>query len=240
MRGEIFTNPVTEMSSFEPLAGEALPGFDWALWVGYKPGVKDNEGATAIEAMADALGRALGGDEAVFSSRLYLLQAPKLSQEGAEAICRELLGQRPDPDLAGDPSGGVGPGSGHRGGDPPGGAGPHPHGQELGHRQRRGAAGALGPAGPVFKPGRRAGDPGLLQRPRGAGPAPDRGPGRPHRRGAGVREPGPLRPLQPQHLWRPLFLPGPGQRREEGGGQPVQGDHQGAPPRSWPRPRTGW
>ncbi len=91
VRAEIFTNPVTEMSSFAPLAGEVLPGFDWVLWVGYKPGVKDNEGATAIEAMSDALGRAFGEDEAVYSSRLYLIEAPKLTQEGAEAICRELL-----------------------------------------------------------------------------------------------------------------------------------------------------
>jgi phosphoribosylformylglycinamidine synthase len=90
-RTAIFTNPVTELSSFEPLAARVLPGFHWALWVGYKPGVRDNEGATAIEAMADALGRGFGEDEAVYSSRLYLLRAPKLGQEGAQAICRELL-----------------------------------------------------------------------------------------------------------------------------------------------------
>ena len=88
---EIFINPVTETGAWEPLAHEVLPGFDWALWVGYKPGVKDNAGATAIEAMADALGRGFGEDEAVFSSRLYLLKAPKLTLEGAQAICRELL-----------------------------------------------------------------------------------------------------------------------------------------------------
>ncbi|MCB2228877.1 MAG: phosphoribosylformylglycinamidine synthase [Desulfarculaceae bacterium] len=91
VRGEIFTNPVTEISSFAPLADQVLPGFDWALWVGYKPGVKDNEGATAIEAMADALGRSFGEDEAVYSSRLFLIEAPKLNQEGAERICRRLL-----------------------------------------------------------------------------------------------------------------------------------------------------
>ena len=91
VRSAIFTNPVTELSSFEPLAAQVLPGFHWALWVGYKPGVRDNEGATAIEAMADALGRGFGEDEAVYSSRLYLLRAPKLSLEGARAICRELL-----------------------------------------------------------------------------------------------------------------------------------------------------
>ena len=88
---KIFTNPVTELSSFSPLAAQVLPGFDWALWVGFKPGVRDNEGATAIEAMTDALGREFGPDEAVYSSRLYLLRAPRLNADGAEAVCAELL-----------------------------------------------------------------------------------------------------------------------------------------------------
>ncbi|MCA1990224.1 MAG: phosphoribosylformylglycinamidine synthase subunit PurS, partial [Desulfarculus sp.] len=57
VRERIFTNPVTEVGSFLPLAGQVLPEFDWALWVGLKPGVRDNEGATALEAMADVLGR---------------------------------------------------------------------------------------------------------------------------------------------------------------------------------------
>ena len=91
VKSSIFTNPVTEASSFKPLAGSVLPGFDWALWVGFKPGVRDNEGATALEAMRDVLGRAFGGDQAVYSSRLYLLKAPKLNRRGAEAVCEELL-----------------------------------------------------------------------------------------------------------------------------------------------------
>ncbi|MGD8561783.1 MAG: AIR synthase-related protein, partial [Desulfarculaceae bacterium] len=91
VRGDIFTNPVTEISSFSPLAGQVLPDFDWALWVGLRPGVRDNEGATALEAMADALGRSLDPGEAVFASRVYLVKAPRLSQEEAELICAELL-----------------------------------------------------------------------------------------------------------------------------------------------------
>ncbi len=91
VRRDIFTNPVTETSSFEPLAAQALPEFDWALWVGLKPGVRDNEGATALEAMADVLGRGFGADQAVYSSRLYLIKAPKLGLEAAQSICRELL-----------------------------------------------------------------------------------------------------------------------------------------------------
>ncbi|MFH1058827.1 MAG: phosphoribosylformylglycinamidine synthase subunit PurS [Pseudomonadota bacterium] len=91
VRARIFTNPVTEVSSFLPLADEVLPDFDWALWVGYRPGVRDNEGATALEAMADVLGRGFGPDEAVYSSRLYLVRAPRLAKEQVLAICSELL-----------------------------------------------------------------------------------------------------------------------------------------------------
>ena len=42
---EIFTNPVTEISSYKPLDID----FDWLLWVGYRPGVRDNPGSTAEE-----------------------------------------------------------------------------------------------------------------------------------------------------------------------------------------------
>ncbi|KMY68243.1 phosphoribosylformylglycinamidine synthase [Desulfocarbo indianensis] len=90
-RRDIFTNPVTEQSSFQPLAAQVLPDFDWALWVGLKPGVRDNEGATGLEAMRDVLCRGFGSEEAVYSSKLYLLKAPKLSLAAAQALCRELL-----------------------------------------------------------------------------------------------------------------------------------------------------
>ena len=91
VRTRIFTNPVTEISSFSPLADQVLPQFDWALWVGLKPGVRDNEGATACEAMADVLGRPLQPSEAAYSSRLYLLKAPRLTAAQAQLICSELL-----------------------------------------------------------------------------------------------------------------------------------------------------
>ena len=40
-RTEIFTNPVTQVSSLQPLDVD----FDWILWVGFRPGVRDNPGA---------------------------------------------------------------------------------------------------------------------------------------------------------------------------------------------------
>jgi phosphoribosylformylglycinamidine synthase len=63
VRTEIFTNPVTQVSSFAPLD----LGFDWCIWVGYRPGVKDTPGQTAIEAMEDVLGIRLAEGEGVFT-----------------------------------------------------------------------------------------------------------------------------------------------------------------------------
>jgi len=60
---EIFTNPVTQISSFDPLLLE----FDWTIWVGYRPGVRDNPGSTAVEAIEDILGITFAEDEAVSS-----------------------------------------------------------------------------------------------------------------------------------------------------------------------------
>ena len=62
IRSEVFTNPVTQVSAYTPLD---LP-FDWAIWVGYRPGVRDNPGSTAVEAIEEADmkgGQALPGFE---------------------------------------------------------------------------------------------------------------------------------------------------------------------------------
>ena len=45
VRTAIFTHPTTQISGFRPLA-QAFD-FDWAVWVGFKPGVRDNAGAVA-------------------------------------------------------------------------------------------------------------------------------------------------------------------------------------------------
>ena len=47
VRKEVFTNPVTQVSSLTPLQVD----FDWILWIGFRPGVRDNPGATGVEAM---------------------------------------------------------------------------------------------------------------------------------------------------------------------------------------------
>ena len=87
IRVRIFTNPVTQQSSFQPLAGE----FDWLIWVGLLPGVKDNAGSTAIEAIESFLEIKLPPGEAVYTSRQYQIKAPRLKKEAIEKIARELL-----------------------------------------------------------------------------------------------------------------------------------------------------
>lgn len=86
VRREIFTNPVTQYSSFSPLARD----FDWAVWVGYRPGVRDTAGSVAIEAISDYLGKPLK-DDAAYTSKLFLLSDAKFQRAEVETIARELL-----------------------------------------------------------------------------------------------------------------------------------------------------
>ena len=87
VRTEIFTNPVTQISSYDPLP----IAFDWCIWVGYRPGVKDNPGSTAVEAIEDVLKIKLAPDEDVYTSRRYCLTGGHLTREKAELVAAELL-----------------------------------------------------------------------------------------------------------------------------------------------------
>uniref|UniRef100_A0A7C4MRD8 Phosphoribosylformylglycinamidine synthase subunit PurL n=1 Tax=Desulfatirhabdium butyrativorans TaxID=340467 RepID=A0A7C4MRD8_9BACT len=88
VRTDVFTNPVTQISAYSPLP---LP-FDGCIWVGFRPGVRDNAGATAIEAMSDVLGRDLAADTAVYTSKRYCIESEDaLSEERLDLIARELL-----------------------------------------------------------------------------------------------------------------------------------------------------
>ena len=60
--------------------------FDWIIWVGYRPGVKDNPGDTAMEAIQDVLGISLGENEAVYTSRRYCIQCKGLGPKKADKI----------------------------------------------------------------------------------------------------------------------------------------------------------
>ncbi|MDI6797091.1 MAG: AIR synthase-related protein [Desulfatibacillaceae bacterium] len=86
IRTEIFTNPVTQVSSYKPLD---IP-FDWAIWVGFRPGVRDNPGATALEAIEDILAQKLPPKSRVYTSRRYCIEG-KISREQANTIATQLL-----------------------------------------------------------------------------------------------------------------------------------------------------
>jgi len=86
IRTEIFTNPVTELSAFAPLANN----FDWLIWVGLRPGVRDPAGSTAIEAIEDLLGLRFKHNESVYTSKIYQIRGD-LRKDDVETIAREIL-----------------------------------------------------------------------------------------------------------------------------------------------------
>jgi phosphoribosylformylglycinamidine synthase II len=91
---ELFCDPVTETFTIgSPAAEAALPGFDWALEAGFKPGVTDNVGRSAREGIADALaasGRVLGEDDKVYAGRQVLIKGA-LTRDQAVRVATALL-----------------------------------------------------------------------------------------------------------------------------------------------------
>ena len=87
IRQDIFTNPITQISSYDPLPID----FDWIIWVGFRPGVRDNPGATAVEAVEDLLGIQFGKDDAIYTSKRYCIAGESLSAEIMDRIAGELL-----------------------------------------------------------------------------------------------------------------------------------------------------
>ena len=87
IRTQIFTNPVIHISSFEPLDIE----FDWAIWVGFRPGVRDTAGSTAQEAIEDLLKIRFKNGEGCYTSKLFCIRGKGLKPEELELIARESL-----------------------------------------------------------------------------------------------------------------------------------------------------
>ncbi|MGE4556204.1 MAG: AIR synthase-related protein [Desulfovibrionaceae bacterium] len=77
-------DPVLHRISTTPLDED---GFDWALEVGFRPGVTDNEGRTAQATLNMVLGR---GDVRVYTSQRYHISGA-LSREEAASIAKDLL-----------------------------------------------------------------------------------------------------------------------------------------------------
>ena len=83
-----FSDPIIqEYAINQPLAHD----FDVLIEVGYRPGVTDNVGRTAREAIQYQTGRPFVGDEGVYTSVQYLLSG-EISVDDAERIARDFLG----------------------------------------------------------------------------------------------------------------------------------------------------
>ncbi len=84
---ELFSDPILQRFSLN--APLAAPGqFTFAIRVGFKPGVKDNVGDTAKEALEELFARRLQGK--AYSSKIYLLFGKLLRQDAAR-VAQQLL-----------------------------------------------------------------------------------------------------------------------------------------------------
>lgn len=64
--------------------------FDWSIEVGFKPGLTDNVGRTAKQAVEETLKTKLKPEDAVYTSKQYLFSG-SLSRENMESIARNIL-----------------------------------------------------------------------------------------------------------------------------------------------------
>jgi len=87
---ELFTDPLTQDFSVDkPIAGGM--DWDWLVHVKYLPGMKDNVGERAVEAIGDTLGTEFVAGESVYTSKYYLLKG-NLNRAAVEKITTEVLG----------------------------------------------------------------------------------------------------------------------------------------------------
>ncbi|GFK92392.1 Phosphoribosylformylglycinamidine synthase subunit PurL [Fundidesulfovibrio magnetotacticus] len=86
-------DPVSHLASLDPLASD----FDWIVEVGLRPGVTDNEGRTARETLALALGltREQAKNVAVYTSAQYALRGSltpaQVEHIAKDHLCNELI-----------------------------------------------------------------------------------------------------------------------------------------------------
>ncbi len=86
IQNDIFTNPITEQSAYSATQRD----FDWLIWVGFRPGVRDTAGSTAREAIEDLLGVTFKPGEAVYTSKCYEIRG-NLTRDQAHRMAAELL-----------------------------------------------------------------------------------------------------------------------------------------------------
>ncbi|MES2930910.1 MAG: AIR synthase-related protein [Patescibacteria group bacterium] len=83
----LFANPVAENATVGGFP--KIPPFSYLVEIGYLPGVTDNVGHTAMEEIADKLGRPFKDTEAVYVSRLFCISG-ELSESDAKIISLSL------------------------------------------------------------------------------------------------------------------------------------------------------
>lgn len=85
---DLFADPVNQECSVDnPLTHD----FDWLIEVGFKPGVTDNVAKTSKEAIKDVLKRDLKAEEAIYTSKQFVIFGKNLNKEILEHIARDFL-----------------------------------------------------------------------------------------------------------------------------------------------------
>ncbi len=90
-----FSDPVIQIAAINSPLGLEISRhdgwhWDWMVEVGFRPGVTDNEGRTAKEAVELILGRKLGQDEGVYTATQYLI-AGGLERADIKRLAGDLL-----------------------------------------------------------------------------------------------------------------------------------------------------
>ncbi|MHB8763850.1 MAG: phosphoribosylformylglycinamidine synthase subunit PurS [Deferrisomatales bacterium] len=88
---EVLSDPVIQDAALGPLAPRVYPAFHWAVEVGYLPGVTDNVGRTAKEAVEQALDRSVPHAAQVYTSVQYLVRGEDLTRDQVETLTSGLL-----------------------------------------------------------------------------------------------------------------------------------------------------
>jgi phosphoribosylformylglycinamidine synthase len=84
---ELFADPIVQVSS---ATSRLARDFSWIIEVGFRAGVTDNVGKTAREGIEEVLGRHLAPEEAVYTSRQYLITG-RLTRDEIERVAGDLL-----------------------------------------------------------------------------------------------------------------------------------------------------
>ena len=86
-----YSDPVTQHYAIDkPLFNDMDFEWDWLIEVGFRPGVTDNEGKIAKEALELIIGRKASDEEGVYTSNQYLIKG-EMSREDAEKLATGLL-----------------------------------------------------------------------------------------------------------------------------------------------------